>query len=195
MNNLKDVYVQCISAVYKHTHNSDGVMLVIKYSIDLITAVNNVPTSKDYNANVPFVSGICYMVKASAPNGLERTFKCLTNEDVIKAVSCFDDPNNAFYRENPLQESQVCIVNSQDETMTFILKAYGAGYTKKGIVFSKGSIDDFGDDNIQSVFFNHNDLSLSGGCWRNVVPWDCDEFYENVVFGKMTCDEFIEQRP
>lgn len=194
MNNLKDVYMQRLTEKSTQSQNSDQVPITIKYTVDLVTALNNVSHSNDFNHKVPFKSGVCYLVEANAPNGTIRTYKCMTNADVQSITAELDDPNNAFYRENPLLETYVTFTNISGETMSFNLVGYGTDFDKKNITFSKGTAEDFTDTDIASVKFLRREMVISGDEWRaDVTGYYENAFYELVVFGNWSYEEFLER--
>jgi len=97
MSELRDIFTTRIIMSNMNTTNDKGEKVLIRYQVDVVSAFNNVPESKDYDPDVPIVSGSGFLVHYRMPT---RDEECSFFSDKTLAdrfIKQLADPNSDFY--------------------------------------------------------------------------------------------------
>jgi hypothetical protein len=97
---FKDIYSNRLMTCNLQAKNKDGQIVRINYKVDLVTALNNVPSSPDYDESIPMHSGTKFRVTYRTPEQYENIAYFIFGVQVESFLKVLDDPDSEFYQKS-----------------------------------------------------------------------------------------------
>lgn len=98
MSSLKDLYRTRLITNNTPTQNSAGKKVHIKFTVDLVTALDNRPSSPDYDEEVHMTSGSAFFIKYRQPDGTFNTVKASFKEQAESFIEQLRNPDSELYQ-------------------------------------------------------------------------------------------------
>lgn len=99
MSELNDVITSRIISSHTRVKDAKGMPRLINFQVDLVCAFNNVPSSKDYDPQIPVDNGALIRINYLTANNERETVFFQTKRLAENFIAQLRDPDSQIYKD------------------------------------------------------------------------------------------------
>lgn len=99
MSELSDVITSRIISAHSRVKDATGMPRLINFQVDVVCAFNNVPSSKDYDPQIPVDNGALFRINYLTAKDKRETVFFETKHLAENFIAQLRDPDSQIYKD------------------------------------------------------------------------------------------------